>query len=136
MISDTTIIACKGVDAEMKDKFLTNTKIAIPAAVLSMILYAVMSMQTVNPEAVSVAADYNPIAALPYLAVLVLAVAGLDVILVLAIGAVLACVLGLMWCSPMRFRHWCRRTCLTRCRKNWRKTKKPLPVIRQRKAIY
>ena len=27
------------------------------------------------------------------------------------------------------------RTCSTRCRKSWRKTKKPLPVIRQRKAI-
>ncbi|HCS68216.1 MAG TPA: sodium:proton antiporter [Oribacterium sp.] len=96
MISDTTIIACKGVDAEMKDKFLMNTKIAIPAAVLSMILYAVMSMQTVQPEAVSAAADYNPLTALPYLAVLVLAVAGLDVILVLAIGAALSCVLGLI----------------------------------------
>ena len=27
------------------------------------------------------------------------------------------------------------RTCSTRCRKSWRKIKRPLPVIRQRKAI-
>ena len=28
------------------------------------------------------------------------------------------------------------RTCSTRCRKSWRKIKRPLPVIRQRKAIF
>lgn len=35
MISDTTIIACKGVGAGMRDKFMMNSKIALPAGVLA-----------------------------------------------------------------------------------------------------
>ena len=45
-----------------------------------------------------------------------------------------SCVCG-MWYSPMRSRLLCQRTCSTKYRKSWRKTKKPLSVIRQRKAI-
>lgn len=96
MISDTTIIACKGVGAEMRDKFLMNSKIALPAGILTMIIYGVLSAQSVNPTAVSEVASYNPLTALPYLAVLILAITGLDVILVLAIGCALSCVLGLL----------------------------------------
>ena len=96
MISDTTIIACKGVGAGMRDKFLMNSKIALPAGVLTMIIYGVLSAQSVNPEAVAEVASYNPLTALPYLAVLILAITGLDVIIVLAIGCGLSCVLGLV----------------------------------------
>lgn len=44
MISDTTICATKGVGAEMMDKFKMNFLIALPAAVITIILYGVLSM--------------------------------------------------------------------------------------------
>lgn len=46
MISDTTIIATKGVGADMKDKFIMNFKIAIPAAIITMVLYGVLSLKS------------------------------------------------------------------------------------------
>lgn len=94
MISDTTITATKGVGAEMKDKFRMNFLIALPAAILTMVLYLILSM---NAGTASVAAgEYNILACIPYIAVLGLAVAGLDVVLVLAIGMLLSCGIGVM----------------------------------------
>lgn len=96
MISDTTIIATKGVGAEMKDKFLMNFKIAIPAAVLTMVLYAVLSLNgSVKPEAVEAGA-YNLLTIVPYITVLVLALVGMDVLIALAIGTGLSCVVGIL----------------------------------------
>lgn len=96
MISDTTIIATKGVGADMKDKFIMNFKIAIPAAALTMILYAVMGMKGAGAVSAAEAGSYNLLSIIPYLAVLTLAVAGLDVILALAIGTGLSCVIGIL----------------------------------------
>lgn len=96
MISDTTIISCKGVGAELRDKFIVNSKTVLPAAILSMILYAVMSSPASVSASSMITESYNPIAALPYLVVLILAVLGMDVILVLAIGCAMSCVLGLI----------------------------------------
>lgn len=95
MISDTTIIATKGVGAEMKDKFVMNFKIAIPAAVLTMVLYGVMSISGGGAVQAAEAGAYNLLTIVPYLTVLVLAVAGLDVILALALGTGLSCVIGM-----------------------------------------
>lgn len=95
MISDTTIIATKGVGADMKDKFIMNFKIAIPAAVLTMALYAVMGMKGAGAVSAAEAGSYNILSIIPYLAVLILAVAGLDVILALTIGTGLSCVIGI-----------------------------------------
>lgn len=95
MISDTTICATKGVGAEMMDKFKMNFLIALPAAVITIILYGVLSM---NGGAVSAAeaGSYNILTILPYLSVLVLALVGLDVMIVLAIGMVLSGVIGML----------------------------------------
>ncbi len=95
MISDTTIIATKGVGAEMKDKFVMNSKIAIPAAVLSMVLYGVMSLKSGTTAGVAEAGAYNIFTIVPYFTVIILAIVGLDVILALAIGTGLACVIGM-----------------------------------------
>ncbi|MFG6333631.1 MAG: hypothetical protein K1W28_17785 [Lachnospiraceae bacterium] len=72
-----------------------NFKIAIPGAVLTVILYAVLSMNGSGVAAPEVG-DYNIITIIPYIAVLTLALAGLDVIIVLAIGMGLSCVIGLL----------------------------------------
>lgn len=94
MISDTTITATKGVGAEMKDKFRMNFLIALPAAAITVILYGVLSINA-GSSAVTPGA-YNILACIPYVAVLGLAVAGLDVILVLAIGLGLSGVIGVL----------------------------------------
>lgn len=43
MISDTTICATKGVGAEMNDKFRVNFFLAIPAAVITVAIYMILS---------------------------------------------------------------------------------------------
>lgn len=95
MISDTTIIATKGVGADMKDKFVMNSKIAIPAAVLSMVLYGIMSLKSGAAAGAAEAGAYNIFTIVPYFTVIILAIVGLDVVLALAIGTGLACVIGM-----------------------------------------
>lgn len=90
IISDTTIAATRTQGCRMRDKFRENVWIALPAAVLTVALLAVMgdSAPVSAPEAASAWL------VLPYLLVLVLALAGLDVVLVLALGIVVAGVSG------------------------------------------
>ncbi|MDC7286571.1 Na+/H+ antiporter NhaC family protein [Blautia schinkii] len=94
MISDTTICATKGVGAEMKDKFRMNFLIAIPAAVLACVVYGIVGLNSGASQMAEIG-EYNLVTIIPYIAVLVMAVAGLDVILVLTIGMGLSCVIGL-----------------------------------------
>jgi Na+/H+ antiporter NhaC len=91
IISDTTIAATRTQGAQMRDKFRENFRIAVPAALatLAVLLYLGDSAPV---EAASAA---SPWLALPYLVVLVLALAGMEVLLVLAIGLVLAGGFGL-----------------------------------------
>ena len=92
MISDTTICATKGVGAEMKDKFRVNFMLAYPAAVITVVLYTVLgSHQTVKA---AVSGEYRLEAILPYLLVLILAVTGMDVVLVLTVGMTASCLIG------------------------------------------
>ena len=67
-ISDTTIAACNGQGCQMQDKFKANFKIAIPAALLTLVILAVKSMGMNVGEAVI--NDYNMIQIIPYLLVL------------------------------------------------------------------
>lgn len=91
IISDTTIAATRTQGCEMRDKFKLNLMIALPAALVTI---AVLALQS---KAGSVAAaEYEFIKVIPYLAVLVLAVAGLNVMLVLLVGIVLAAGVGFM----------------------------------------
>ena len=95
MISDTTICATKGVGAEMKDKFRMNFTIALPAAIVTVIIYAIVGKGSAG-TAVMEAGNYNLWTIIPYIAVLVLAVAGLNVILVLTIGMILSGIIGVI----------------------------------------
>lgn len=92
-ISDTTIVATRGAGCEMKDKFRMNFKIALPAAIVTMVIYAVM---TKTNGGASAAYTFELIKVLPYVAVLGLALAGFDIILVLLCGTVLAGGIGIM----------------------------------------
>jgi len=89
IISDTTIAATRTQGCEMKDKFRLNLLIALPAAIVTMIFLAMQSSDAgVSPQ------EYELIKVLPYLTVLVLAISGLNVMLVLLIGIVLAGAVG------------------------------------------
>lgn len=95
MISDTTICATKGVGANMRDKFKMNFAIALPAAIITMVLYCIAgSSGTVSQMAST--GKYNLFTIIPYIVVLALAITGMDVILVLSFGSLLSCVIGLM----------------------------------------
>ena len=91
VISDTTIAATRTQGAEMRDKFRENFRIALPAALLTIALLAGLGGSGKASPALS---DASPWLALPYLLVLGLAIAGVDVLLVLAIGIVAAAFAG------------------------------------------
>ncbi len=85
-ISDTTIAACNGQGCEMKDKFRENFKIALPAAILAVVIILVLSFNSkINGEIVK---DYNLIQIIPYILVLLGGVLGINVFVVLLIGIV------------------------------------------------
>ena len=85
-ISDTTIAACNGQGCEMKDKFRENFGIAFPAAIVTLILVLVLSLNT--PLASSVVREYNLIQVIPYVLVLIGGIAGINVFIVLLAGIV------------------------------------------------
>ncbi|GGK01678.1 Na+/H+ antiporter NhaC family protein [Luteimonas terricola] len=91
VISDTTIAATRSQGAEMRDKFRENFKIALPAALATMLLLAFLG----DPAPVTTDEATSPWLVLPYVLVLALALSGLDVILVLGIGLALAGAFGL-----------------------------------------
>lgn len=83
-ISDTTIAACNTQGCAMRDKFKANFWIALPAAIATLIVIVILSMQVELNGAVS--NDYSLIQLIPYLLVLVGGIAGINVFVVLLIG--------------------------------------------------
>ncbi|MFJ7849784.1 Na+/H+ antiporter NhaC family protein [Peribacillus sp. NPDC097224] len=91
-ISDTTIAAVRTQGTKMKDKFKVNFFIVLPAAIITCFILGFLTMgeqATISGEA------YNWVKILPYLCVLVAALAGINVFLVLSIGIVFAGIIGL-----------------------------------------
>ncbi|WP_454257961.1 Na+/H+ antiporter NhaC family protein [Pseudoxanthomonas mexicana] len=90
IISDTTIAATRSQGTEMRDKFRENFRIALPAAIATIVLLATLG----DAAPVEAADAASPWLVLPYVVVLGLALAGLDVVLVLGIGLVVSGVFG------------------------------------------
>ena len=91
-ISDTTVAATKSQGVQMRDKFRANIKIAAPAAIVVTIIYILIGGE-VNASIDSTQVEW--IKMLPYLIVIGLALAGINVIAVLAIGLVANGIIGL-----------------------------------------
>ena len=91
-ISDTTVVATSTQGCRMSDKFRANAFIAAPAALLVLAVYAFMgaNMQ-VEPTVHSV----NYLKVIPYLAVLVVAICGMNVMAVLILGILLCGIIGM-----------------------------------------
>ena len=92
MISDTTIAAVKTQGCEMKDKFRENFLIVLPAAILTIIIFLVITSghSYANEEAL----PYNILLVIPYLVVLIGALIGINVFVILIVGTVLSLVFG------------------------------------------
>ena len=92
MISDTTIAAVKTQGCEMKDKFKANFLIVLPAAVITIIIFFVITMG--QSFEMSGELPYNLLQIVPYLLVLVGALIGINVFVVLIGGIVLSLIVG------------------------------------------
>ncbi len=94
MISDTTIAAVRTQKTQMSDKFKVNFRIVVPGALITIVLlwWLTMGYQIDYTKTY----DYEWFKVIPYLLVLILAIIGVNVILVLLGGVALAGVIGLI----------------------------------------
>lgn len=92
MISDTTIAAVKTQGCEMKDKFKENFLIVLPAALLTIIIFWVITRNgdyTMTEEL-----TYSIWKVIPYILVLVGALIGINVFVVLIGGTIVSLIVG------------------------------------------
>ena len=92
-ISDTTIAACNTQGCQMKDKFRANFKIALPAALVTLVIVILLSFNS-NVGHIEIPA-YNLLLLIPYILVLVGGIVGINVFIVLLIGIVSGAVITL-----------------------------------------
>lgn len=93
MISDTTIAAVKTQGCEMKDKFRENFIIVLPAAIISVIIFFLLTLG--GEYAVNSDSSYNLLQVVPYLLVLIGAIVGLNVFIVLLGGTAVSVIVGI-----------------------------------------
>lgn len=101
-ISDTTIVATQTQGCKMNDKFKANIWLAAPAALIVLITYIIIGQGVETPSAIPTIEWYKVV---PYMAVLILALAGLNVLVVLLIGIILAGVIGIL-CGSFDMLGW------------------------------
>ena len=82
-ISDTTIAACNGQGCAMKDKFRGNFAIALPAALVTLVITFLLSGGDASAQ---IQQEYSLIQIIPYLLVLAGGIAGINVFVVLLAG--------------------------------------------------
>ncbi|MCG7531425.1 Na+/H+ antiporter NhaC family protein [Psychrobium sp. MM17-31] len=104
IISDTTIAATRTQGCEMKDKFKENLRIAMPAALGVLILLFFLGSDAPLPPV----GEIDWIKVLPYIAILVLAVAGVNVFVVLGSGVVMAGLVGLFQTPDYALMNWAK----------------------------
>ena len=92
-ISDTTVVATQTQGCKMSDKFRANLFLAAPAAIMVFLLYMIIGSNAGSPASVP---DVDFLKVMPYLVVLVMAAAGLNVLTVLTIGIMLTGMIGIM----------------------------------------
>ena len=92
-ISDTTVVATQTQGCQMSDKFRVNALIVVPAAIIVLGIYTFLGAGTQAPTQIS---EVYYIKVLPYLVVLVTAIAGMNVMAVLTLGCLLCGCIGIM----------------------------------------
>lgn len=105
-ISDTTIAATRTQECDLRDKFRVNVRIVAPAAVVTLLVYLLTGS---GADAVMAPGRVEWVRVLPYLLVLVTAIAGMNVLKVLLLGIAASGAIGLAtgsfdllaWCGGM-----------------------------------
>lgn len=99
MISDTTIAATRTQSVAMRDKFITNLRIAVPAAIAAVVLYLFLG-SSADVSAADIVAKItweDAFLVAPYVFVLIFALVGVNVMSVLFLGIVMTTVIGLCY---------------------------------------
>ncbi len=91
-ISDTTIVATQSQGCQLSDKFRFNVRMVTPAAIIVAVLYVFLGSEATD---ISVTGTIHWWKVLPYLAVLICAACGLNVLIVLILGNILTCLTGI-----------------------------------------
>ena len=94
LISDTTIAATQSLGCQMKDKFRFNSKLAFPAALVTILILIVLGFNQEGTAVISGNKEFNLVLILPYLLVIALSLVGLNVFVVLFTGLIFAGLLG------------------------------------------
>ena len=92
-ISDTTIMATQTQGCRLSDKFRVNLFIVAPGALLVLVIYLLMGQGVSAPQQVP---PVEWIKVTPYLAVLVIAICGMNVMAVLCLGLVMTGIIGIL----------------------------------------
>ena len=92
-ISDTTIAATQSQGCKMKDKFKANFAIVLPAAIATLCIYLFGNQAT---EYALVEQSVEWFKAIPYLVVIILALVGVNVLVVLIVGTIIANLMALI----------------------------------------
>lgn len=94
IVSDTTIVATRTQNVEMRDKFRMNLMIALPPALITFILLLVLG----RPDTAVAFGDlsFSLIKVIPYFFVLVLAIMGVNVLVVLTSGVLMSGAIGVI----------------------------------------
>ena len=92
-ISDTTIVATQTQGCKMSDKFKANIWLAAPAAIIVLMIYIFIGQGIQVPDYLPAMEWYKVI---PYVAVLVMAIMGVNVLIVLFVGILLAGIIGIL----------------------------------------
>lgn len=93
-ISDTTVAATKTQNCSMRDKFRTNFRIVLPAALICFIIYVLLGQGAQSQIVFSANGEIHWARVLPYVAVLASALCGVNVLIVLCLGTLLTGIVG------------------------------------------
>jgi Na+/H+ antiporter NhaC len=93
-ISDTTIVATRTQGCKMQDKFRVNIRIVLPVVLIVLAIYIYQGLELTGGTQVS-ADQVEWLKVVPYIAVLITALAGVNVMAVLALGIILSGIIGL-----------------------------------------
>lgn len=95
-ISDTTIAATQTQGCSMRSKFKTNIRLVTPAAIITLLLYAFSGNSIENIESTPVTIS-DALKCIPYLTVIICALTGMNVLMVLITGIVIAGIMGIAY---------------------------------------
>ncbi len=92
-ISDTTIVATQSQGCRLSDKFRYNVRMVMPAALIVAVAYVFLGGEAADITATGAIEWWK---VLPYLAVLICAACGINVLVVLTAGNILTCLTGII----------------------------------------